>query len=186
MSLRTASRRGPPGGAEPLSPQRKWRAITFATIVLVPAFWALLAGLVAWGADRPDAAPNPGAALALGLALIPFVFIVLSFVSQHQRAPGAVLKAMGLTLLVGVLVSVLAGDGVTGIVAGVGAGGIVALRSDLAHSWTIRAAAVAMATAYTYILVHVGGSMALLPAPTLPFTGLGIADHIAEKRNVTA
>jgi hypothetical protein len=186
MVARTARRNRAPGGAEPLSPQRKWRAITLATVLLVPAFWSLLAGLVAWGAHQQRAAPNPGAALALGLALIPFVFIVLSFLSHHQRAASAVWKAMGLTLLVGIPVSVIAGDGVTGIVAGIGTGGIVALRSDVAHSWTIRAWAVLAAAAYAFVLVRIGGSMALLPAPILPLTGLGIADHIAERRNRAA
>jgi hypothetical protein len=182
MSVRTI-RRHPPGGAEPLSPQRKWRAITLATVLLVPAFWSLLAGLVASSANQPEAAPDPGAALALGIALIPFVFIVLSFLSQHQRAAGAVLKAMGLTLLVGIPVSALAGDGVTGIVAGIGAGGIVALRSEAEYSWKLRAAAVLVATVYTFVLVRVGGPLALLPAPILPFTGIGVADHIAERRS---
>ena len=37
---------------------------------------------------------------------------------------------MGLCLLVGIPVSALAGDAVSGIVAGVGAGGIAALRAD--------------------------------------------------------
>mgnify|MGYP006159678539 CR=1 FL=1 len=35
-----------PVGMEPLSPRRKWRAITVATLVLVPAYWMLLAGIV--------------------------------------------------------------------------------------------------------------------------------------------
>ena len=41
---------------------------------------------------------------------------------------------MGLCLLVGIPVSAFAGDAVTGIVAGVGAGGLVALRRDVLHS----------------------------------------------------
>ena len=166
-----------------MSPQRKWRAITLATVLLVPAFWSLLAGLVASSANRSEAAPDPSAALALGFALIPFVFILLSFLSQHQRAAAAVLKAMGLTLLVGIPVSAIAGDGVTGLVAGIGAGGIVALRAEAEHSWKFRAAAVLVATLYAFVLVRVGGAVALLPAPILPFTGIGIADHIAERRN---
>jgi hypothetical protein len=185
MSVRTVRPNGRPGGAEPLSPQRKWRAITLATVLLVPAFWSLLAGLVASGANRPEGAPDPGAALALGLALIPFVFIVLSFLSQNQRAAGAVLKAMGLTILVGIPASALAGDGVTGVVAGIGAGGIIALRSEPEHSWRLRAAAVLAATLYTFVLVRVGGPIALLPAPILPFTGIGVADHIAESRTTS-
>lgn len=170
-------------GAEPLSPQRKWRAITIATLLLVPAFWALLAGLVAGATNSKVNAPNPAAALALGLALIPFVFVALAFMSEHPRAPRAVLQAMGLALVVGLAVSVLAQDGVTGIVAGVGAGGVVALRSDRGHTWRSRAVAVFLAVAYTFILIRFAGAIALLAAPILPLTGIGVADHIAERRN---
>ena len=120
----------PPRGMEPLTPQRKWRAITLATLVLVPAFWSMLAGFVAAASDEEVGGPAPGPAIALGLALIPFVFIVLAFMSEHPRAPAAVVKAMALTLLVGIPVAAVAGDAVTGLVAGVGAGGIVALRAD--------------------------------------------------------
>ncbi|MBK5228280.1 MAG: hypothetical protein JJE05_07220 [Actinobacteria bacterium] len=171
-----------PGGMQPLSPQRKWRAIALATLVLVPAYWSILAGLVSGSSDTSVGAPNPAAALALGLALIPFVFIALAFLSEHPRAPGAVLKAMGLSLLVGTVVSALAADGVTGIVAGVGAGGVVALRSDEPHNWRARAIAVIFATLYTFVLVRTLGTVALLPAPILPFTGIGVADHLSERR----
>lgn len=168
---------------EPLPPQKKWRAILIATLLLVPAYWSILAGLVAGAADsKVDDAPAPGAALALGLALIPFVFIALAFLSEHPRAPGAVLKAMGLSILVGMIASALTADGVTGIVAGVGAGGVVALRSDEPHNWRARAIAVTAAAAYTFVLVRILGSVALLPAPMFPFTGIGIADHLSERR----
>jgi hypothetical protein len=177
----TRRRSAPPGGAEPLSPQRKWRAIALATVLLVPAFWAVLAGLVS-GSDVAEGGPNAPAALALGLALIPFVFIVLAFMSAHPRAPAAVVRAMGLTLLVGIPVSALAADGATGIVAGVGAGGIVALRSDPPHRWQSRALAVLAASAYTFVLVRTAGPIALLAAPALPFTGIGIADHLSERK----
>jgi hypothetical protein len=174
-----------PVGIQPLSPQQKWKTITVATVLLVPAYWALLAGLVAEATD--DAAskagqPNTAAALALGLAIIPFVFIVLAFMSGHPHAPGAVVKAMTLALLVGIPVSALAGDAVTGIVAGVGAGGIVALRMDVDHNWRARAIAVALASVYTFALVRTAGAMALLAAPVLPLTGIGVADHLAERR----
>src|SRR5688500_15575079 len=98
---------------------KKWRAITLATLVLVPGFWSILTGLVLAASDDPNIAINPGAAIAFGLAVIPFVFIVLAFLSEHPRAPGAVLRAMGLALLVGISVSAVARDAVTGIVAGV-------------------------------------------------------------------
>lgn len=166
---------------EPLSPQRKWRAITLATLLLAPAVWALLGGLVAAAADG-DGGPGPAAAIAFGLALLPFVYIVLAFASEHPRAPGAVVKAMALCLLVGIPASALAGDAVTGIVAGIGAGGIVALRADPAHDWRTRAAAVAVAATYTFVLARTAGAAVVVAAPIFPFTALGLADHFAEWR----
>jgi hypothetical protein len=183
MTMRRARADRRPRGIEPLSPQRKWRAITIATLILVPAFWALLAGLVAAGSDDPASGPNPAAAITLGLALIPFVFIALAFLSAHPNPAGAVLKAMGWFLLVWIPVSALAGDAVTGIVAGMGAGGITALRADDVHNWRARALAVFAASIYTFVLVRTVGAFALLPAPIFPFTGIGVADHLSEGRH---
>jgi hypothetical protein len=170
-----------PANLTPLSPQRKWRAITLATVLLAPALWALLAGLVAVGSDEPDA-PSAGAAIAFGLCLIPFVFILLAFASEHPHAPGAAVRAMSLCLLVGIPVSALAADAVTGIVAGVGAGGVVALRIDASHSRARRAAGVAVAAGYSFVLVRLAGPVALIAAPIFPFTALGLADHYSEWR----
>ena len=88
---------------------------------------------------------------------------------------------MGLSLLVGALVTSFAGDPVTGVVAGVGAGGVAALRMDADHSVRDRVVAVLAASAYTLALVHTVGGLALLPAPIFPFTAIGIADHLSER-----
>jgi hypothetical protein len=98
-------------------------------------------------------------------------------------AAGAVVKAMGLCLVVGICASALAGDAVTGIIAGVGAGGIVALRADEPHSWKARALGVAIAASYTFILARTAGAIVLLPAPIFPFTAIGVADHFSERRS---
>jgi hypothetical protein len=170
-------RRRRTGGAAPLSPKRKWQTITVATLLLVPAFWSMLAGLVAYGSDETDEVGDPAAFIAFGFALIPFVFVVLAFMSEHPRAPSAVVKAMGLSLAVGIPVSALAADAVSGIVAGVGAGGLVALRPDPGQTWKPRAIGVAAATMYTFVLVRTAPVLALLPAPIFPLTALGIADQ---------
>jgi hypothetical protein len=170
---------------QPLSPVRKWRAIMVATLVLVVAFWALLAGMVAAATDdSPGSEGEPALALglAVGLAVIPFVFVALAFLSEHPRAPAAVLRAMGWALLVGIPASALAGDAVTGIVAGVGAGGIQALRMDEPQNWRARALAVLVASVYTLVLARVAGAIVLLPAPVFPLTAIGIADHLSERR----
>jgi hypothetical protein len=184
-AARASRRRDGPAGMQPLSPAKKWRAILVATLVLVLAFWALLAGLVAEASDDSsgnDAEPNAALGLAVGLTVIPFVFVALAFLSEHPRAPGAVVRAMGWSLLVGIPVSALAGDAVTGIVAGVGAGGIHALRMDEPQNWRARAWAVVVAAAYTFVLARVAGGLVLLPAPIFPLTAIGIADHLSERR----
>lgn len=184
-SPRVSRRPGRPVGLRPLSPRRKWRAITIATLVLVPAFWSMMAGLVAMATDDADVADpgvEPAAAIAFGLAVIPFVFIVAAFLTEHANPPRAVLRAMGLSVLVGVMVTSLVGDPATGVVAGVGAGGAVALRRDDDHSGRARALAVVVAAAYTLALVQTAGGIALLPAPVFPLTAIGIADHLSERR----
>jgi hypothetical protein len=177
----TKHRSAPLAGSAPLPPRRKWRAITIATLVLMPAYWMLLIGVVAVAADRDDA-PLAAPYIAFGLALIPFVFVVLAFLSEHPRAPAAVVKAMALTLVVGVPVSAIAGDAVTGLVAGVGAGGVSALRADVDHNGRARAIAVVLATAYVFVLVRVASDVALLVGAALPLTSIGIADHLSERR----
>jgi hypothetical protein len=173
-------------GAAPVPPRRTWRAITLATLLLVPAYWALLAGVVSNASDGDasvSSAPSAGPLIAFGLCLIPFVFIALAFLSEHPRPPVAVLKAMGWSILVGIPVSALAGDAVTGMVAGVGAGGIAALRRGLYSSWRSRALAVLAASASVWVLVHTVVVVGLLLAPALPFTSVGVADHLSERRH---
>jgi hypothetical protein len=177
-----AKKKSKPEGLDPLPPMKKWRAITVATLVLVPGFWAMLAGFVSGTSEAEPGGPQSGAAIAFGLALIPFVFLALAFMSEHPRAPGAVLKAMGLCLLVGIPVSAIAADVVTGIVAGVGAGGVVSLRSDPGHNWKSRAIGVTVAVLYTFVMVRLAGAIVLLPAPVFPLTAIGIADHLSERK----
>jgi hypothetical protein len=178
----TRARRSPLAGAEPLSPRRKWRAITIATLLLVPSYWSILVGLVSVASDDPRGAPPAGPYLAFGLSFVPFVFIALAFLSEHPRASGAVVRAMGLALLVGIPASALAGDAVTGYVAGVGAGGVAALRADLYHSRRARAVAVLAASVYVFFMLRTAGDVALLLAPILPFTSIGVADHLSERK----
>lgn len=168
--------------AAPLSPRRKWRAILLATLLLVPGYWAMLAGVVAVASDDGGGVGFPGAYIAFGLALVPFVFVVLAFLSEHPRAPGAVVKAMGLALVVGIPVSAVAADAVTGFVAGVGAGGAVALRPEAMQGWRPRAVAVAVASVWAFLAVRTIPEVAVLLAPVVPFSAIGLADHLAERR----
>ena len=87
-----------------------------------------------------------------------------------------------LSLVVGVPISALAADAVTGLVAGMAAGGMAALRADLDHDTRLRIIAVVVITVGTYATLRVAPGLALLVGPVLPFTSLGIADHLSERR----
>jgi hypothetical protein len=139
-----------------------------------------VAGLVSVSAG--PGGPPPGPYLAFGLAVIPFVFVILAFASEHPRAPAAAAKAMALALLVGIPVSALAADAATGLVAGVGAGGVVALRSDLHHRTKARVLAVLAVSVWVFVTLRIVPEAALLLAPVLPFTSIGVADHLSERR----
>ena len=90
---RTQRRPAPLAGAAPLPPGKKWRAILLASLVFAPAYWAIVAGMVSAASDEAGA-PAAGPFIGFGLAVIPFVFVVLAFLSEHPRAPGAAAKAM--------------------------------------------------------------------------------------------
>jgi hypothetical protein len=175
------SRAAPPETLDPLPPRRKWRAITIASLLLLPAYLGIVVGLVAVASDRPDT-PPAGPPIAFGLGLLPFVFIALAFLSSHPRAPGAAARAMGLSLLVGIPVAALVPDAVTGLVAGIGAGGAAALRPEPHGSWKARALGVLAVSVYAAVMVRVVPDVTVLLAPTLPFTCLGVADHLIERR----
>lgn len=180
MSARGRGKRS--AGMAPLPPQQKWKAITIATLVLLPAFWGTLIGLVSVASDDGDGVANPAAFIALGLAIVPFAFLALAFVSGHPTAPGATVKAMCLFLVIGIPVSAVAADAVTGLVAGAGAGGIVALRASDVATWKNRAVGVLFACAYTFVLARAAGAIVLLSVPAFPFTSIGLADHFVERR----
>jgi hypothetical protein len=156
-----------------------------STLLLVPAYLGIVIGVVAVASDKPDA-PPAGPPIAFGLALLPFVYIALAFLSAHPRAPSAVLKAMGLTLLIGIPVSAISQDAISGLVAGIGAGGIAALRTDAEGAWKARAIGVLAVSFYAFVMLRLVPDVTLLLAPTLPFTCLGVADHLAERRREKA
>lgn len=154
----------------------------FATVVVLLSYWAIvLASLVAAQDDGPPAGPG----FALGFSLIPVAFLVLAFGSVHRSAPVAVLKAMGLALAVGVPLGALT-DPATALVAGFGAGGVVALRRDEPQTVRSRAIAVALVTVYVFVLLRTFLQAGLFGAPFLPIVAVGMADYVVEQRAARA
>jgi hypothetical protein len=162
-------------GREALSSRGRWLAIVGASIVLQFSYWPTIFALTAAHGDDPI----PGDLVLFGMAFVPLVFLVLAFASRNPRAPGSVLKAMGLFLLVGAPVALI--NPVVGLVAGFGAGGMVTLRrTELPRALRARAIALAGGCLYLLVLLVVVqlGDFAIVTGAAIPFSVLGIADEV--------
>lgn len=159
-----------------------WVAVGVATLISMISAWALLIALAA-AVDRADGEEVATTAittpLTIGLILVPFAFGALAFISRHPRPSGAVLRAV-LLAPIAVIVLFVARDPVAAAVAGLGAGGVVALRPTEA-GLRPRVWAVALTTIYTAVLAYVLGAAALTVLP-LTFPALVVADGIAHRR----
>lgn len=159
------------------SSRRKWTAIAVATAVLFVSYGFLLLGVFAGRADTPQQAGPP---MAIGLALVPFVFVALAFISRHERAPISVLKGMGLWLVVSLPVGLI--NPITGLVAAFGAGGIVTLRPDQESAIRTRLLAVVVTTGYVTALLLVVPAAGVFSGAVLPLAALGFADSFSLRR----
>jgi len=131
------------------------------------------------GSD-PAIGEAPLAALALGLALVPVVFLVVAFGSRHPRAPTAVLHAMGVALLVGLPLAAV--DVVTGLMAGFGAGGAIALAQEEDDSLVARFVAIGFMTLYVAVLLRWLVEAGVFGGAVLPLVTVAAADEIMERR----
>jgi hypothetical protein len=124
-----------------------------------------------------------GGLLGIGLGLVPGVFFVSAFVSQNRAVFRSTLKATGLW---GIIVLVLFFDLPTGLVAGFGAGGIVAFRLGENNSYRARALAIGICVAYTFVLLRLAPQIGLFAGAPLPFLAIGLADMYTERAAATA
>lgn len=157
--------------------KRRWRGAVVGTVVLQLSYIPLV---LVWqaaigGADLD--AQLLGQALGFGLGVMPLVFISLAYASVHRRAPTAVLKAMGLWILIGGPLLVAIGP-IVGATAGYVAGGIVTLRSDFGPRATqlrvVTAVAVVVVVLVLTLAVPLAGAVV---GGIAPFTSLAYSDH---------
>ena len=168
------------GSTKPVSAKRKWAAISVATVIMAVSVWLMLYGAVEGAVAYETAAPGPP--FALGLALVPFAFLALAFISGHPAAAGAVVVALLVAIPVALPLAALARDVVTGVAAGYGAGGVVALRREYFHSRQARIVAVVLTATYVFAVLRIDAAAGVTAACLLPFAALGIADLAMEWR----
>jgi hypothetical protein len=168
-----------PGAA--LDTRRKWLAVGFATLLTLPAFWLLVAAVVAADPEGELEAPV-GLLVGIGLALLPLALYVLARVSRHEQSLRA--AAFG-----GVLAVTLAGalsfalrEPLSPLVAGIGAGGVIALRRHPDTTTAARATAVVLATGYSAAMVWFVPQLSLGFSPMLPLVAVAAADGYMARR----
>lgn len=179
--LSAVTSRPTPAAARSLRRQN-WIAIAAATVVMAFSYFSYAAAFVGedGGTETFDVVPA-----ALGLAVAPFVFVVLAFVSRNPRAPGRIVRAMLLLLAIALPVGLL--DPLVGAVAGFGAGGAVCLTPppvERVARW--RAGAVVFTTLYCLVLLLSAGPAGVMSGAVLPLVMLGFADEYATWSTRTA
>jgi hypothetical protein len=145
---------------------------------MILCYTAILFGLVSGLSGEGD----EGAALilAVGMAGVPAVFLLLAFVSRNPKASNSTLKAMGLFLVIGFPIALF--DLAGGLVAGFGAGGIVALARESTDTVKARVWAIVLTTAYILLLSRIIPPIAALSGSVFPFLSIGAADRITRRR----
>jgi len=155
-----------------ITARRRWLAIGAATMPLLVSYVAIAA---AFTTDSDgESLVGPGGA-ALGFGLVPFVFLLLAFVSGHKQASMAVLKAMGLFLLIAFPIGVLAPA--LGATAGYCAGGVVALRAAEDARTRPRWVASGLAVVYVLFLLMFIPAAGVMAGAMIPLMAVGFADE---------
>lgn len=153
-----------------------------ATLIAVVSYWSIVFAFVVTDLEGTElefeTTVNAGGPFAFGLALVPFAFLALAFLSNHPRAPGAVGKAMMLSIPA-TLAFGLFGLPV-GLVAGFGMGGVLSLRLDGVHRIRLRWLMVAGAVVYTFVVGLISPQASLFAGGFIPFAASGLADMVSE------
>ena len=175
-----------PKPEDEVSSLRMWVAIIVATVIAVIAYGSLL---LAWFAvvvedsevaTETDISGSEGPFFALGLILVPFVFIALAFISRRSRAPFATLAAMGLFIVVALPLGLFLHLSVV-LVAAFGAGGVVTLARGPGYRLSYRIWAVVITAVYVTGLLVVAPPGGIFAGAILPLAALGIADMLGAR-----
>lgn len=177
---------------ERISTKRKWAAIGVATALLTGSFWLVLLAFDLWlgdltleeieaGAEVP-LTTSVGVALVGGFLVMLAGFTTLALISRRVRPLRAVAVAWALGGAMWLWLPFVAGEPYTPMVAGFGAGGLVALRAEPEHTLGRRVVAALLITVYLFLLLRIALLAGVIVAPLLPLPAIAWADAMAERR----
>lgn len=156
--------------------RKRWLAVAIATLLMVLSYVMFIYALVAASGDEVVFA---GGLLGIALGLVPAVFASAAFVSNNPRS---LLSTLGATALWVVVTPLLGFASLpVGLVAGYGAGGVVAFRLGPNQTRSSRSIAVVLCLAYTLVLQRVLPEVGLFAGAPLPFAAIAAADIYRER-----
>lgn len=155
--------------------RRNWLAIALATIVMMFSYFPYASAFTSL--DDGTVRINMGL-VGIGLAVAPFVFVTLGFVSRNPRAPRRVLQSMGLLLGLGLSVGLLAP--VLGATAAFAAGATLCLTPPPVNDvYRWRWGATVLTIVYVFILLVVATPAGVFTGGLIPLLLVGFADEYA-------
>lgn len=120
-----------------------------------------------------------GGLLGIGLGLVPAVFAAAAWASQNPNTVRSVVFATLLFFAAFLLIGYFSLP--VALVAGYGAGGVVAFRLGPENSRRTRAIAVALSVIYTGALLTFSTALGLFAGAALPFLSIALADMYEER-----
>jgi len=154
---------------------RNWIAIACATPLMMFSYFSYGAAFIDAEGDRSGFQLELA---AIGLAIAPFVYIALGFISRNPVAPKRVLQAMGLLLLVGLSIGLL--DPLLGAATGFCLGGALVLNPpDVERLRFWRLGTVAFTLLYMLVLLVFAAPAGIFTGAVLPLIMIGFADEYA-------
>ncbi|MBK5266230.1 MAG: hypothetical protein JJE47_02240 [Acidimicrobiia bacterium] len=156
---------------------RRWVAVALATVLMVMDFILFVFG---FATGRGEETILAGGIIGIGLGLVPGVFVVAALVSQHPRGFRAAALATVLWGVVAAPISIV--NLPVALVAGFGAGGVVAFRRDEVHSLLSRVVAVMICALYTLVVQRISPAAGILAGAPLPFLAIAMVDAMRVRR----
>jgi hypothetical protein len=144
--------------------------------MMLASYLMFIWALVAAGGEETTFA---GGLFGIALGLVPGVFAVAAFVSQNPRSLASTLVATLLWFVFAIPIGI--GNVPTGLVAGFGAGGVVAFRISPDHMRRSRIIAIGITVVYTIAMQRLLPRVGLFAAAPLPFLAIALADIYDER-----
>lgn len=153
--------------------RRNWLAIAVGTVLMMFSYFPYAAAFATPEGEKLDVDTG---LVGIGVVMAPFVFVALAFISRGPSAPKRVLQSLGLLVLLGMAVGLLAP--VLGAAAGFGAGAVLCLdppSGPNVYRW--RWGAVLFTVVYTLALLVTITPAGVMAGGLLPLLMVGIADE---------